>query len=73
MPKFYPHNAEEYRALHEQFRKDANGDWVMSNFLQLKYIAENGLPDCYTSFEDFTYDFFPDFSWDSEIALNQHR
>jgi hypothetical protein len=39
--------------------------------LHLQEIAKNGLPDCYKSFDEFLYDFYPDFSWNPDESSKE--
>lgn len=46
---------------------------VELQILHLIEIAKNGLPDCYKSFNDFLFDFWPDFTWDIEKSKKEAK
>jgi hypothetical protein len=69
--KFYKHDMEvSRRESSERMQKAKAQDKIPTlaeyQILHLVDIAERGLPDCYDSFEDFLFDFWPDFSWNEE-------
>lgn len=76
MPKFYEHNTSESRQLRNSlmeqavklFPNDRSMQLAEHNRLQLLHVTEHGLPNCYSSFTDFLWDFYPDFSWDSKMV-----
>jgi len=38
---------------------------------RMESILKDGLPACYSDFEDFLCDYGPDFSWTSEVTIIQ--
>lgn len=72
--KFYKHNIEQSQHEHAiRFTKAGQQNIIPvlaeNQILHLVDIAERGLPDCYTSFKDFLYDFWPDFSWTPKKSI----
>ena len=68
MSKFYPHNistsVRNSRIRNTAAKLQTNIPTLAeSQILHLLEINEQGLPDCYKSFGEFLYDFWPDFSW----------
>ena len=72
MAKFYKHNIEDSRTQHARRSQTCNqkhqphsdlwfAEWAI---LHLEHIACWGLPDCYGSFRDFLFDFWPNLPWD---------
>lgn len=39
---------------------------VQREVVRLEEILKNGLPACYKTFDQFLFDFFPDFSWNQD-------
>lgn len=69
--KFYPHDMAVSRRESADRRQKAGVQSripVLAEYqiLHLVDISERGLPDCYDSFKDFLFDFWPDFSWKKE-------
>jgi len=74
--KFYPHSTSRGRILAslrriEAQRQNINSAVVEYQILHLISIEKNGLPDCYGSFEDFLYDFWPNFTWSAQTAAEE--
>ena len=72
MPRFYEHNVEQSRNRRSLQRKQSEraveirgeGDVAVEFAIrELQFVAMHGLPDCYGSFTDFLFDFYPDLSW----------
>lgn len=68
MSKFYKHNIDDCIRKQADRRRKANAQNAIpvaseNQILHLIQISEEGLPDCYKSFTDFLFDFWPDFSW----------
>ena len=72
--KFYPHDVEKSRRERDQRMQKARSQDIIpvlaeQQILHLVDISENGLPDCYGSFDEYLYDFWPDFSWTSQSRV----
>jgi len=75
---FYPHNMEESRNSSSKRDEKAQSQpgvpiLVEPQILHLIEIAENGLPDCYESFDDFLFDFWMDFTWNAEKSIEEAK
>ncbi len=76
---FYKHNmveagraADEWYTLACKVAPIHSTKWFAEyNILHLQDIAKKGLPDCYESFDDFMYDFYPDFAWTPKDSKEQ--
>jgi len=72
--KFYKHGIEKSRqeSADRMTKAQAQNNIPVlaeNQILHLIDIAKNGLPDCYGSFDEFLYDFWPDFSWSMTQAI----
>ena len=72
--KFYRHDLEKSRSQSAKRFQEAQAQnkipvLAENQLLHLIEIAENGLPDCYSSFDNFLSDFWPDFSWTPEKSI----
>ncbi len=76
---FYKHDveqsrkesAERHRLAQIAFPNSQPHRVVEYQILKLAHIANFGLPDCYESFQDMLYDFWPDFSWNDKDRVNE--
>lgn len=66
--KFYKHDIQ--KSIRENNERHQRAQTVRTipilaeqQILHLIDVSENGLPDCYSSFDEFLSDFWPDFSW----------
>lgn len=77
--KFYLHNIKEAQNANNKRRHLARAlsarygipAMIEYQILHLIEIAKNGLPDCYKFFEDFLFDFWPDFTWEAEKSKEE--
>lgn len=73
---FYKHDRQKSTQEHNQRVKDVEllfkrytDEWFAElQILLLDHISWRGLPDCYKSFKDFLYDFYPSFSWNERAG-----
>jgi hypothetical protein len=54
-------------ALHERYSIDWFAEYSIA---KLQHVADWGLPDCYKTFTDYLFDFWPDLPLGSEKALS---
>jgi hypothetical protein len=79
--KFYPHDVDAQIKKCNHFSQlskikhpgSAATPTIEYQIIHLIDIAKNGLPDCYTSFGDFLFDFWPNFTWDVEKSLEEAK
>lgn len=72
--KTYSRTIDEARILHDTHHRLADtkypkhgSDWFAElKILELQYIGEHGLPDCYESVDEFLYDFWPGLPWNTK-------
>ena len=76
---FYPHSVPQQRENSETRLEQAkiniakNGNEILAEMqiLYLEEICKIGLPDCYDTFNDFLYDFYPNFTWSAQAQVTE--
>lgn len=68
--KFYRYTEEALEQqddwINEKIAEEKVDDFGHRALFKLLYIAEKGLPDCYESFEEYLFDFYPSLPWNLE-------
>lgn len=74
--RYYPHSIEESREIRDKWMHEAKIKYpdhihqlAEHAILHLQDVSVRGLPDCYDSFVDSLYDFYPDLPWDREGSV----
>ena len=74
---FYMHDVEACRKIHRLRLRACDAkyerhslEWFAEFTINhLEHVACWGLPDCYGSFTDFLFDFWPDLPWDDRSSI----